>query len=288
MSDLRDATNLPLPSDSPDDFPAPLPVGFLSLPPELRLQVYAYILANITIDLPPLVAQAFYPESIVIMRGNLSTRRATVHQLYHYRGLIMSNRQIHAEFDVEWAKLFNPWLQELVASASLIAQTVTRLKDSAGIDIKLKCPAEGYLGLHHTSAHAHIPRLVKHLPSLCLHPDPVTCTPRDIARLITDEPIKRLRGGAKGKNVNHFLHGMKLVAVQVVEEKYVKHGRDLLMGEEYGIIGFNYAWKEVVEWRKGNVMWDIVEWRKRLFGIGEKKVYMGSGDAWEWDGSLDE
>jgi hypothetical protein len=288
MSDLADAINLPLPSDSPDDFAAPLPVGFLSLPPELGLEVYAYILANTTTDLVPLNTQASYPESIIIMRGNLSTRRATVHQLYPYRGLIIAHRQIHAEFDVKWATLFDPWLQELVASASLIARTVTRLKDSACIDIKLKRPAEGYLGLHHTFAHAHISRLVKHLPSLCLHPDPVTCTPRDIARLITDEPIKRLRGGAKGKNVNHFLHGMKLVAVQVVEEKYVKHGRDLLVGEEYGIIGFNYAWKEVVEWRKGNVMWDIVEWRKRLFVSGEKKVYMGSGDAWEWDGSLDE
>jgi len=165
--------------------------------------------------------------------------------------------------------------------------TVTKLSDSAHLRIGVKKVAKslarfGYRDYHTLIFHPWVARLVQNLPSFKLVPasgDPIDTQPLDASQ------AAQVRYGAKYRNVSRFLHGMKLVAVQVYQEQL--HTRKLLVGEDYRDVGLNFAWKGLVEKRgRAGGDGDGVEWRVRLFR--EKTEDMSSGNAWEWDTSKDE
>jgi len=278
---LLAATSIALPADTPDDFPLPMPISFLSLPAELRIKVYKNIVAAMSLRPRPYQGPAGTDKAY--MRRNIDRRLPTSHRLYNYRGLILSNKQINAEFDAEWAKLFNPWLRTVVNQPDLSAPTVTKLSDSACLRIGIAKPPGGWLDYQYVAFYLPISRLVQNLPSFVLRansPDAKDTSP------LPKDKISRLKIGSKGRNASLFLHTMKLIAVTVDQEAL--HTRQVLIGEDYGAttatdmriklgllrgtvttpsLGMHYAWKDIVQKRtwEGDEAWRDVAWRRRVF-----------------------
>lgn len=239
--------------------------GFLDLPIELRLQIYAYIITSIPAmawptenpysECPPYVNH--------IRKVFVAQRIPSSHELHSYRGLILSCKTVYHEFEHEWLKVYAPWFRKEFEVHNFVLPTISKIGDTTHLRIGLPLPPDGWLDSP-TDIQYVVRKLVNNLPSFCLYP--ISSIASDHTPL-TQEQIARFKLGAKGKKKSYFLHAMRLVAHEVTRLGTGVNTFNYrpIFGEDFQNIAMNWAWKEVVVRRKEMVEWKGVWWRDFAF-----------------------
>jgi hypothetical protein len=65
----------------------------------------------------------------------LAQRFLSSNDLYSYRGLLLSCKTVHNEFEHEWLKVYAPWFKKEFSIHNLVLPTISKMGDTTHIRI---------------------------------------------------------------------------------------------------------------------------------------------------------